>query len=141
MVELKLNFILLIKKFLSELYVFLVDEMHKLLNEYLTLEDEPHEEITFTDMQQLKHFAVEAEINQNYDLAAYYYQEVENKTFNNYIISQTKKIQISRELQEKKIAIRIGLIMLYLTCLSMILWEPKSVWKSAFRSIQIKLMR
>lgn len=79
MVELKLNLILLIKKFLSELYVFLVDEMHKLLNEYLTLEDEPHEEITFTDMQQLKHFAVEAEINQNYDLAAYYYQEVENK--------------------------------------------------------------
>ena len=64
------------QQFLSELYVFLVDEMHKLLNDYLTVEDDPPTEITFTDVQQLKHFAVEAEMNQNYDLAAYYYQEV-----------------------------------------------------------------
>lgn len=57
--------------------MFLVDEMHKLLNDYLSVEDEAPAEIHLTDLQQLKHFAVEAEINQNYDLAAYYYQEVD----------------------------------------------------------------
>ena len=65
-----------LKQFLSELYVFLVDEMHKLLNDYLSVEDEPVPEIHLTDVEQLKCFAHEAEMNQNYDLAAYYYQEV-----------------------------------------------------------------
>lgn len=58
--------------------------MHKLLNDYLTVEDDSSPAALdtatttahFTDVQQLKHFAVEAELNQNYDLAAYYYQEV-----------------------------------------------------------------
>lgn len=53
-----------------------MDEMHKLLNDYLSVEDEPRGEINLTDVQQLRHFATEAEMNQNYDLSAYYYQEV-----------------------------------------------------------------
>lgn len=64
------------QKFLSELYVFLIDEMHRFLNDYLAVEDEPVVDLPLTDIQQLKHFAVEAEMNQNYDLSGYYYQEV-----------------------------------------------------------------
>ena len=64
------------QQFLSALYVFLVDEMHRTLNETLCVEDAPVAENKLTDVQQMKHFAHEAELNQNYDLAAYYYQEV-----------------------------------------------------------------
>jgi hypothetical protein len=64
------------KQFLSELYVFLIDEMHTFLNDYLAVEDEPLAEINPSDVQQLRHFAIEAEMNQNKELAAYYYQEV-----------------------------------------------------------------
>jgi hypothetical protein len=65
-----------IKQFLSELYVFLIDELHKSLNDVLSIEDAPHVENNLTDVQQMRHFAFEAEMNQNYDLSAYYYQEV-----------------------------------------------------------------
>lgn len=65
-----------LQQFLSELYVFLIDELHKSLNNSLTVEDVPVIETNLNDNQQLKHFAVEAEMNRNYDLAAYYYQEV-----------------------------------------------------------------
>ncbi len=64
------------KQFLSELYVFLTDELHKSLNEILTIEDMSVVENNLTDMQQMKHFALEAEMNRNFDLAAYYYHEV-----------------------------------------------------------------
>lgn len=60
--------------------MFLVDEMHKLLNDYLSVEDETVAGINLTDVEQLKCFAHEAEMNQNYDLAAYYYQEVIEST-------------------------------------------------------------
>jgi hypothetical protein len=61
---------------LSELYVFLIDELHKALNNILAVEDIPAIDNNLTDSEQMKHFAMEAELNRNYDLAAYYYQEV-----------------------------------------------------------------
>lgn len=65
-----------LQMFLSELYVFLQDELHKSLNEFLTIEDTVTVENSLTDTQQMKHFALEAEMNRNFDLSAYYYQEV-----------------------------------------------------------------
>ncbi len=61
---------------MSELYVFLIDELHKALNNILAVEDIPAIDNNLTDNEQMKHFALEAELNRNYDLAAYYYQEV-----------------------------------------------------------------
>ena len=46
------------------------------MNNIVTIEDNPVVENTLTDIQQMKHFALEAEMNRNYDLAAFYYQEV-----------------------------------------------------------------
>ena len=66
----------LFQQFLSELYVFLIDELHVSLNNALSIEDSPLVEPHFTDNEQMKYFALEAEMNRNYDLAAYYYQEV-----------------------------------------------------------------
>jgi hypothetical protein len=63
------------QQFLSELYVFLTDELHKALNETMIVEDVPLPDHNLTDIEQMKHFAVEAEMNRNFDLAAYYYQE------------------------------------------------------------------
>uniref|UniRef100_A0A8C9VVL7 Cilia and flagella associated protein 70 n=1 Tax=Scleropages formosus TaxID=113540 RepID=A0A8C9VVL7_SCLFO len=62
--------------FLSQLYVFLVDEMHVALNKILSVdapEDQPGSPL---NCAQLKHFALEAQLNQDYQLAATYYQEV-----------------------------------------------------------------
>ncbi len=56
--------------------MFLIDELHKAMNNIVTIEDKPVVENTLTDIQQMKHFALEAEMNRNYDLAAFYYQEV-----------------------------------------------------------------
>ena len=42
----------------------------------MAYDEVPSIENTFTDAQQMKHFALEAEMNRNFDLAAYYYQEV-----------------------------------------------------------------
>ena len=64
------------EQFLSELYVFLIDELHKTLNEMMNVEEVPSSEYAFNDTKQMKHFALEAEMNRNFDLAAYYYQEV-----------------------------------------------------------------
>lgn len=64
------------QQFLSELYVFLIDELHKSLNNSLSVEDIPVIQNNLNDSQQMKHFAIEAEMNRNFDLAAYYYQEV-----------------------------------------------------------------
>ncbi|XP_033101103.1 cilia- and flagella-associated protein 70-like isoform X2 [Anneissia japonica] len=64
-----------LQAFLSELYVFLVDEMHVGLSNVLSLEDETPVPAPLTDTMQLKHFAREAEVNENFELAAKYYQE------------------------------------------------------------------
>ena len=66
----------LFQAFLSELYVYLVDQMHVGLNKVLSVEDQAPVPEPLTDSAQLKHFAREAEVNENYELAAKYYQEV-----------------------------------------------------------------
>ncbi|KAK2186875.1 hypothetical protein NP493_185g01050 [Ridgeia piscesae] len=63
------------KAFLSELYVYLLDQMHVGLNKFLLLEDESPIPEPLTDVAQLKLFAREAEVNENFDLAAKFYQE------------------------------------------------------------------
>ncbi|XP_077996402.1 cilia- and flagella-associated protein 70-like isoform X2 [Glandiceps talaboti] len=61
--------------FLSQLYVFLIDQMHAGLGKVLSLEDETPVPPPLTDTAQLKHFAREAEVNENFEVAAKYYQE------------------------------------------------------------------
>ena len=62
--------------FLSELYVYLVDQMHVGLGKVLSMEDQGPIPEPLTDLYQLKMFAREAEVNENFELAAKYYQEV-----------------------------------------------------------------
>jgi hypothetical protein len=50
--------------------------MHVALGKVLALEDQPPIPEPLTDSAQLKHFAREAEVNDNYELATKYYQEV-----------------------------------------------------------------
>ncbi|XP_076464163.1 cilia- and flagella-associated protein 70-like isoform X2 [Babylonia areolata] len=64
-----------LQTFLSELYVYLVDQMHESLNKVLQIEDQPPIPPPLTTSDQLKHFAHEAEINKNFELATKYYQE------------------------------------------------------------------
>uniref|UniRef100_A0A8C3IV57 Cilia and flagella associated protein 70 n=1 Tax=Chrysemys picta bellii TaxID=8478 RepID=A0A8C3IV57_CHRPI len=59
-----------LQAFLSELYVYLVDQMHIALNQS-TVVASP----TFTSCEQLRLFAHEAEVNEDYALASVYYQE------------------------------------------------------------------
>ena len=62
--------------FLSELYVYLVDEMHVGLNKVLSIEDQRPTPPPLTNLAQLKHFAREAEVNGHLELAGRFYQEV-----------------------------------------------------------------
>ncbi|XP_033886526.3 cilia- and flagella-associated protein 70 isoform X1 [Acipenser ruthenus] len=64
-----------LQAFLSQLYIFLVDQMHISLNKTLSVDVPETETQPFTDCAQLKHFAREAEVNEDYELAAMYYQE------------------------------------------------------------------
>ncbi|XP_076442365.1 cilia- and flagella-associated protein 70-like isoform X3 [Babylonia areolata] len=64
-----------LQTFLSELYVYLVDQMHESLNKVLQIEDQPPIPPPLTTNAQLKHFAREAEVNKDFDLATKYYQE------------------------------------------------------------------
>ena len=50
--------------------------MHVGLNKVLAVEDQSPIPEPLTDSAQLKHFAREAEVNGNFELAAKYYQEV-----------------------------------------------------------------
>lgn len=65
-----------LQAFLSELYVYLIDEMHVGLGKVLAVEDQRPIPAPLTDSIQLKHFAREAEVNENFELAAKFYQEV-----------------------------------------------------------------
>ena len=65
-----------LQTFLSELYVYLIDQMHVALGKTLALEDQLPVPEPLTDSAQLKHFAREAEANGNFELATKYYQEV-----------------------------------------------------------------
>ncbi|XP_053401426.1 cilia- and flagella-associated protein 70-like isoform X42 [Mercenaria mercenaria] len=64
-----------LQTFLSELYVYLIDQMHESLTKTLSLEDQAPVPAPLTDSEQLKHFAREAEVNGNFELATKYYQE------------------------------------------------------------------
>ena len=71
---------LLLQTFLSELYVYLVDQMHQSLNKVLQIEDQPPIPPPLTTNAQLKHFAREAEVNRDFELATKYYQEVSGQS-------------------------------------------------------------
>lgn len=55
--------------------MYLIDEMHKALNQVVSVEDLQPIPNDASDSQQMKHFAFEAEMNRNFDLASYYYRE------------------------------------------------------------------
>ncbi|XP_034019936.1 cilia- and flagella-associated protein 70-like [Thalassophryne amazonica] len=61
--------------FLTELYVYLVDEMHKALNKISVNDCEDSPFMFQLNSSQLMHFAREAQINGDYQKAAHYYQE------------------------------------------------------------------
>ncbi|XP_066496470.1 cilia- and flagella-associated protein 70 isoform X1 [Tiliqua scincoides] len=64
-----------LQAFLSELYVYLVDQMHVALNQVLCQQSPSPPLPTFTTSEQLHLFAREAEVNGDYNLASTYYQE------------------------------------------------------------------
>ncbi|KAM3917603.1 cilia- and flagella-associated protein 70 isoform 2-T3 [Leptodactylus fuscus] len=64
-----------LQAFLSELYIYLVDQMHIALNKTLFDDREEAPPAPMTDTQQLLRFAKEAEMTEDYNLAEIYYQE------------------------------------------------------------------
>ncbi|XP_040831876.1 cilia- and flagella-associated protein 70 isoform X2 [Ochotona curzoniae] len=64
-----------LQTFISELYVFLVDQMHVALNQ--TMPDDVQGTVSTipTSSDQLRLFAFEAEVNENFEMAAVYYEE------------------------------------------------------------------
>ncbi|XP_072839051.2 cilia- and flagella-associated protein 70 [Pogona vitticeps] len=64
-----------LQAFLSELYVYLVDQMHVALNQVLSHQSPSPPLPTYTTSEQLRLFAQEAQNNEDYLLAATYYQE------------------------------------------------------------------
>lgn len=61
--------------------MYLVDQMHIALNKFLSLEDKTPAPSPLTDSAQLKHFAREAEVNEDFELADKYYKEVGTPLF------------------------------------------------------------
>ncbi|NWS74246.1 CFA70 protein, partial [Crotophaga sulcirostris] len=61
--------------FLSELYVYLVDEMHIALNQLLSKEPAAPAPLSFTTKEQLWLFSHEAEGNKDYKQATFYHQQ------------------------------------------------------------------
>ncbi|KAL8175040.1 UNVERIFIED_CONTAM: hypothetical protein K2H54_010272, partial [Gekko kuhli] len=64
-----------LQAFLSELYVYLVDQMHVALNQVLTQQRPSPPPPTCNTSEHLRLFAREAQINEDYTLALTYYQE------------------------------------------------------------------
>ncbi|XP_062999055.1 cilia- and flagella-associated protein 70 [Elgaria multicarinata webbii] len=64
-----------LQAFLSELYVYLVDQMHVALNQVLSQQSPSPPPPIVTISQQLWLFAREAQVNGDYDTASTYYQE------------------------------------------------------------------
>ncbi|KAM5151786.1 LOW QUALITY PROTEIN: cilia- and flagella-associated protein 70 [Mantella aurantiaca] len=64
-----------LQAFLSELYTYLVDQMHIALNKTLFDDREEPPQNPMTDMELLLRFANEAEMNEDYNLAEMYYKE------------------------------------------------------------------
>ena len=70
--------------FIGELYVYLIDEMHVALDQVLSVVDQEPVPCPITESAQLKHFAREAEVNENFALAARFYQEVTSSQHRTY---------------------------------------------------------
>ncbi|XP_042096928.1 cilia- and flagella-associated protein 70 isoform X9 [Ovis aries] len=64
-----------LQKFISELYVFLVDQMHVALNQTIPDDVQGTPPVIYTSSEQLRLFAFEAEVNENYEMATVYYEE------------------------------------------------------------------
>ncbi|XP_043782664.1 cilia- and flagella-associated protein 70 isoform X4 [Cervus elaphus] len=64
-----------LQKFISELYVFLVDQMHVALNQSMPDDVQGTPPTIYTSSEQLRLFAFEAEVNENYEMATVYYEE------------------------------------------------------------------
>ena len=87
--------------FLSELYVFLVDQMHAGIGKVLSLEDETPVPAPLTDSTQLKHFAREAEVNEDFGLAAKYYQEVGSWRLNVFLQPLRARAKFYKAVEQK----------------------------------------
>ncbi|XP_023500778.2 cilia- and flagella-associated protein 70 isoform X1 [Equus caballus] len=64
-----------LQTFISELYVFLVDQMHVALNQTIPDDVQGAVSTIYTTSEQLRLFAFEAEVNENFEMAAVYYEE------------------------------------------------------------------
>eukprot|EP00070_Physeter_catodon_P031040 XP_028337934.1 cilia- and flagella-associated protein 70 isoform X3 [Physeter catodon] len=64
-----------LQKFISELYVFLVDQMHVAVNQAMPDDVQGTPSTIYTSSEQLRLFAFEAEVNENYEMATVYYEE------------------------------------------------------------------
>ncbi|XP_029775665.1 cilia- and flagella-associated protein 70 [Suricata suricatta] len=64
-----------LQTFISELYVFLVDQMHVALNQTMPDDVQGAVSTICTSNEQLRLFAFEAEVNENFEMAAEYYEE------------------------------------------------------------------
>ncbi|XP_039091109.1 cilia- and flagella-associated protein 70 isoform X3 [Hyaena hyaena] len=64
-----------LQTFISELYVFLVDQMHVALNQTMPDDVQGTVSTIYTSDEQLRLFAFEAEVNENFEMAAVYYEE------------------------------------------------------------------
>ncbi|KAM9196977.1 cilia- and flagella-associated protein 70 [Dugong dugon] len=64
-----------LQTFISELYVFLVDQMHVALNQVMPDDIQGAVPTIYTSSEQLRLFAFEAEVNENFEMAAVYYEE------------------------------------------------------------------
>ncbi|CAO2590569.1 Cilia- and flagella-associated protein 70 [Lemmus lemmus] len=64
-----------LQTFISELYVFLVDQMHVALNQIMPDDMQGSASMIHTSSEQLRLFAFEAEVNENFEMAAVYYEE------------------------------------------------------------------
>ncbi|XP_006837534.1 PREDICTED: tetratricopeptide repeat protein 18 [Chrysochloris asiatica] len=64
-----------LQTFISELYVFLVDQMHVVLNQVMPDDFQRATSSIYTSSEQLRLFAYEAEVNENFEMAAVYYEK------------------------------------------------------------------
>ncbi|XP_063493597.1 cilia- and flagella-associated protein 70 isoform X1 [Symphalangus syndactylus] len=64
-----------LQTFISELYVFLVDQMHVALNQTMPDDVQGTVATIYKSSEQLQLFAFEAEVNENFEMAAAYYKE------------------------------------------------------------------
>ncbi|XP_064344134.1 cilia- and flagella-associated protein 70 isoform X5 [Camelus dromedarius] len=64
-----------LQTFISELYVFLVDQMHVALNQTMPDDVQGTTSTIYISSEQLRLFAFEAEVNENFEMATVYYEE------------------------------------------------------------------